>query len=690
MSAPPSRLFSGRRQTVGWATLLLSLYWILAVSASPRVGVTADEILHLTAGYSYWEQNDYRLQPENGTLAMRAAALPLLAMDLKFPSLDSENWKHSFVPDIGREFFYGLGNPLDRMMLAGRAMIALFGVLTLWLVWRWSRRLFGETAGLVSLALAAFCPALLAHGGLVTSDMALTACLLAAVTAFWRVIHVVTWGRIAATVLAGGAVLLAKMSGVLVAPMLAGLLVLRWLRPAPLVVQLGGPTRWVRSKSRTIVATLALTAGLCAGSIILLWAGYGFRFEGFNRARSEATSYFFSWPQLLDEEAVPDNVEQLGAKSHLMDPPNALHPSAMTHLIATLRDHHLLPEAYLWGFAHTYKYSKSRSAFLDGDYRSDGWPQYFPLAFLYKTTLPALFLIALALGGLAWTALKGSPRQRRWFYRALPLLVLAAIYWASAIPAHLNIGHRHILPIYPVAYILAGAAAVWLLTLPIPRLGRWALGATLAFHAFEAVAARPFFLSYFNAAAGGSDNGWRHLIDSSYDWGQGLPDLKQWLTAKSARGDTTKVFVTYFGSDSPQARGLAVTRFADEITDFGPRAFPLLPTGGWFIISATHFQRVYLHLMGPWSLRYEQLYSEMRTNLSSDRARRQDPADQATMLRDAKDLEALRFGRLCNFLRDRPPEAVIGGSLLAFHLTDAEVRTALDGPLTAAPAPTRP
>lgn len=675
-SAPqPSRA----RPVMPWtAVALLAAYWILAVSASPRMGVTADEILHLTAGYSYWEYNDYRLQPENGTLAMRASALPLLAMDLKFPVLDTENWKHSFVPDIGREFFYGLGNPLDRMLLAGRAMTALFGVFTLWLVWRWSSRLFGATAGLVSLALAAFCPALLAHGGLVTSDMALTACLLAAVTAFWRVIHVVTWGRLAATVLAGGAVLLAKMSGVLAAPMLAVLLILRWLRPVPLVVQLGGPTRWVRSRVRTAAVTLGLTLALAAGSIVLLWAGYGFRFEGFNRTRSEATSYFFSWPQILDEEAIPDNAERLGVKSHLMDPPTGPHPTAMTRLIGTLRDHRLLPEAYLWGFAHTYKYSKSRSAFLDGDYRSDGWPQFFPLAFLYKTTLPALGLIALGTGALAATAFRGGPRLRRWLHRALPLLALGAIYWASAIAAHLNIGHRHILPVYPVAYILAGAAAFWLLRIPAARAGRWLVGATLALHAFAALNARPFFLSYFNAAVGGIEGGWRHLVDSSYDWGQGLPDLKAWLAAKDARGDRAPVFLTYFGSDSPQARGLAVLRFGDEITDSGPRNFPLLPTGGWFVISATHFQRVYLHLTGDWSPRYEQLYAEMRSNLTQEKSR---GVDQTLLLRDAKDLEVLRFGRLAWSLRNRKPDAVIGGSLLVFRLTDAEVNAALNGPV---------
>ena len=45
--------------------------------------------------------------------------------------------------------------------------------------------------------------------------------------------------------------------------------------------------------------------------------------------------------------------------------------------------------------------------------------------------------------------------------------------------------------------------------------------------------------------------------------------------------------------------------------------------------------------------------------------------------------EVLRFGRLAWSLHDRRPDAVIGGSLLAFRLTDAEVATALNGP----PAP---
>src|ERR1035437_6904614 len=155
-----------KRSAAFGAALLLALYWFLAVSTSPRVGVTADELVHLTAGYSYWTKDDYRLQPENGTLAMRAAALPLLAMDLHWVAPEHTGWRHSIVNQVGYDFFYRLNNPLDRMLLAARAMIALLGVFTLWLIWRWSTGLFGARVGWLALALAVFCPALLAHGAL--------------------------------------------------------------------------------------------------------------------------------------------------------------------------------------------------------------------------------------------------------------------------------------------------------------------------------------------------------------------------------------------------------------------------------------------------------------------------------------------------------------------------------------------
>src|SRR5581483_6550507 len=91
-----------------WSALLvafaLGLHWFMAMSVSPRMGVTADEVVHLTGGYTYWKFNDYRLHPENGTLPMRIAALPWLAMDLKFPPLTDWDWLNSRVNLVGQKF----------------------------------------------------------------------------------------------------------------------------------------------------------------------------------------------------------------------------------------------------------------------------------------------------------------------------------------------------------------------------------------------------------------------------------------------------------------------------------------------------------------------------------------------------------------------------------------------------------
>jgi hypothetical protein len=73
---------------------------------------TGDEIAHLTAGYSYWKTDDYRLQPENGNLPQRWAALPLLHEHLKFPTLEQKAWRISDVWDLGFQWFYECGNDL--------------------------------------------------------------------------------------------------------------------------------------------------------------------------------------------------------------------------------------------------------------------------------------------------------------------------------------------------------------------------------------------------------------------------------------------------------------------------------------------------------------------------------------------------------------------------------------------------
>jgi hypothetical protein len=346
----------------------------------------------------------------------------------------------------------------------------------------------------------------------------------------------------------------------------------------------------------------------------------------------------------------------------------------------TAQTWHLLPDAYLQGFAFVLFASAERGAFLNGEYSSTGWPTFFPYAFLVKTPLPQLAAFALA-GGAAlavwgragWTH-AWTERVRRDLYRVAPLAILFTVYWAFSVTSHLNIGHRHILPTYPALFIVAGL-------LVRPGASRW-LAATAAalvvWNAAESARIRPHYLAYFNPIAGGPENGWRHLVDSSLDWGQDLPGLAAWLRREARPGE--QVYVSYFGSGDFEYEGIRARELAPVYNFDKPRRwFELEP--GLYCLGATTLQDVYSGWRGPWSLAKEQQYRLLWAELMpappvlTPEIRRQ---------RSQKlyDLDRLRFARLCHYLRLRRPDAVVGYSVFIYRLNAEETRIVSHGSLT--------
>src|SRR6476620_6772190 len=124
--------FAINRQELGWlgetaatktalvriiAVLLAMLHAALAIAAAMEKSPTFDEPTHLTAGYSYWLKNDYRLDPENGNWPARWAALPLLLSRPTFP--ENAAWKQGDVGQVSERFLYHSGNDPDRVILQG-------------------------------------------------------------------------------------------------------------------------------------------------------------------------------------------------------------------------------------------------------------------------------------------------------------------------------------------------------------------------------------------------------------------------------------------------------------------------------------------------------------------------------------------------------------------------------------------
>jgi len=627
------------------AAILLALFGWMAASVSDEHSATADEIFHLTAGYGYWLRGDYRLHAENGNFPQRWAALPLWWQRPAFPASDQTAWKNADAAEVGFQFFYEDGNDLARMLRTGRTMIALLGIALGVVVFAWSRSVFGRVGGLVSVAAFAFCPNLLAHAGLVTSDLAACLGFVLAVLTGWRLLHRVTAGRLLAAGAAFGFLALAKFSAIVFAPMLAVLFVARCVRSRTLPVSIGTRSARLRG-ARAILTMLAAQAVALAIAVAIVWAAFGFRFKP-TPADTTALRYNQPW-------------------SMFYPPTRAVGVPLRVTKFAV--DHRLLPEAYLYGFAHTLHFADGRPAYFLGDYRSTGWREFFPVAFLVKTS-PAWFgLIALALA----VGLRRTPSRRRVLYALTPLLVLLAVYWAFAVTSRLNIGHRHILVTYPVLAIMVGAVGGgwrhrWLAALTAGLLG-W--------HAWTSLAIRPHYLAYFNPLLGGPSRAYRHFVDSSLDWGQDLPGLARWLQAHT-RGE--KVFLSYFGSGHPPYYGIRATRIGDSFFDLRERA--VLPdlTGGVYCISATMFQQVYTLVRHGWSREHERRYQDLRQWVDGWHHGRDATARDAAIPR-LLELEQLQFGRLCAGLRRRAPDDEVGYSILIFRLTDADLRRLLDGP----------
>ena len=658
--------------------LLLALFGWMAASVSDRFSPTADEVAHLTAGYSYWTSGDYHLQPDNGNFPQRWAALPLLVLAPNFPPPDDPNRHLGDTWRTGYDFFYQRGNPSDALLAGGRMMIALLGVATAALIYLWSRSLFGTAGGLVSLVLAVFCPVMLAHAGLATSDMAGALGFLLALLTWWRLCHRVTLGRVLAAGGALGLLAVAKFSCVLFAPVAVMLAVARLLRRAPLPAALG-VRRWRLRGWRRAGALVG--GGLAAGAlaVAVIWAAYGFRYAAQGPGLPPGVQFLQPWDDVLLTRPgglAFDQADRLPSSDVAR-----LDPGVVETFVVWARARQLLPEAWLYGLANVDRGSRYRLAYFAGEYRLTGWPEFFPTAFLLKTTLPALGLLLLAALAPLW-APRGPRGRLAW--RLLPLLTLSGVYWAFAVTSHLNIGHRHLLPTYPVLYILLGITG-WAASRVRSRGFAVVVALLLAWHVAESLHARPYYLASFNELAGDPDTTHRLFIDSTLDWGQDLPGLKQWLDTH-ARGERT--FLSYFGAGDPRFEGITATRVAD--VDLRPR--PALPvmTGGVYCLSATMLHRAYTSVRGPWSEAYEGEFQRLTAwvhHLNGLPPGTPPNDTDGSALPAAEfnsrlvNLEQMRFARLCFFLHLRRPVAVIGHSILIFRLTDEEVAVAESAPL---------
>jgi hypothetical protein len=553
---------SERNRTIIALSVFTVLFLTLAVSSFIRMSATFDEPAHLTSGYFSLKAKDFRVDPEHPPFLRMWAALPLLTQrNIKFPEqtidhTDSLEWvtgteKYALIDS----FVYEI-NDADRMLYPARFMITLLGVLLGFLIFFWAKEWLGFWPAVIALACYTFEPNILAHSSLVTTDLGVSCFIFGAVYFLWRTTRLLSVTNLIGLLVLCGFAAISKFSAIILGPIFLLLLLIRALRKAPWQCKIGklSELRTITGRTAASAAVLLLVA---FASWAAIWTVYGFRYMP-----SSSPTWRFA---LEDNSTVRERAPMLAGVVHWIDAK------------------HLLPNAYSEGLLLEQTKSVGRMSFLDGDMKQNGWWYYFPFAFLIKTPISLILLFA---GGLILCAVKWKT------FLANTLFVLAplCIYVTVAISSDINIGLRHILPIYPFVILLAAFCAAKFVQTKRGIIVVVA-GALCLFWLFEFARAYPHDLAFFNSFVGGPANGYKYLADSNVDWGQDLKGLKHWMDAH----DVKQINLVYFGTADPAYYGIQYTRLPGGTVHphlQNPLVMPQLP--GYVAISTTVVDGVYL------------------------------------------------------------------------------------------------
>lgn len=480
--------------------LLAALVLQLSLSVS-RESPTWDEGDHIFAGYWSLTHKDFGLNPEHPPVVKMLAAAPLLSMPLKVPEVRNRFFMHEAFLD-GKDFLFG--NDADAMMFRARMTASILTILLALLVFMATREFFDNGAAFIALTLIVFEPNLLAHGARVTTDAGLSCFLFATIYAFYRYVKVPSAWRLAVVGLAMGLALAAKHTGILVIPMLALLAICEVMRSRLAKQRYSdgavGTGRYAGLLAVSVIASVLIAVGV-------LWASYGFRFA----ARPDGLQLnpgFAEWVgQLKPFEA---------------------------HLVSFAARWHLLPESYLYGLAAVRLSAEAYTSFVLGRVYPHGVWFYFPVAFAIKSTLAFLFLLGISVFAIATRKLTGARE-------ILFLTVPPAFYLMVAMNSKMNIGVRHILPLYVfLAVLIAGATRSLMRG---NRRWQYVVAALLVFHVFSSVRSYPNYMAYANELWGGPSQTYKYLTDSNVDWAQQLKSTKQYLDGRAIK----ECWFAYFG-----------------------------------------------------------------------------------------------------------------------------------------------
>jgi len=446
-----------------------------------------DEPFHIANGMEWVQNGTFTNQYRHPPLAGIVSALGPFLHGLRSP----RRWNpaeqgESVIFEEGNEILYAKNDYWLSLTLARIGTLPFF-VLACVVTFLWSRRWFSEVAGFWAVLLLVCTSPILGHAGLATNDVA---CAAGAAFALYRFVgwleqpdtaRWLWWGF--ATAFA----ILCKYSNI---PFLGACFVVGF------AVASRGTFR--RRAAQALLAACVV--------LFLMWATYRFSVIPLG-------TIYGAHPRI---DSILSAHEQLRNVWNMV----MATPLPLTEAMMGVRDL----------FRHN---AIGIDMYLLGQWSQSGWWYFFPVVLAVKTPIG---LLLLAIGGCAFVLRRwGTVGWQQVLTAAFPIVILLV-----CMLARIDLGVRHILPIYPLLAIVGGYAATAMFR--HSRLAG-AVGALLvAWVVIDSWRANPDYLAHFNEFAGSHPE--KILCESDLDWGQDLHRLSLRLKERGIQ----EFSIAYFGS----------------------------------------------------------------------------------------------------------------------------------------------
>ncbi len=462
---------------------------------------TVDEPAHIAAGLEWLERGTYTYEVQHPPLARVAVALGPYLAGVRLPAgpRPPEFDNGVFIYDEGNQALYSGGRYWRNLALA-RSGVLPFLLLLCAITYWWGARYLSASAGAAALLLLMCAAPVLGQASIATLDLAVGATTIAALYCFLRWLEEPSARRAAWLGLAAAAAFLSKFStvGFLGVCCAAGLLTFA-LAGKP------QPRRWAASGAVSILVMF-----------FVMWAAYRFTLEPLAAVYGEHP-----------------RIDRLLNRTPFLKPvwdALLLTPLPLTEVMLGIRDvvrHNAI----------------GHDSYLLGEFSNTGWWYFFFVALAVKTPLG---MLVLALAGAALSLRR--PVSGRFLTVLFPLAILAV-----AMTSRINLGVRHILPVFPLLAVLGGHAIICAFSRgPTPAAAAVLLAT--AWTAADSLRAHPDYFAHFNELAGQRPE--RILAESDLDIGQDLHRLS--LRLKELGAD--HVSIGYFGSAPLKLAGLPAYR----------------------------------------------------------------------------------------------------------------------------------